>query len=223
MRKALKPKDLISNERERTVTLKMSQDSERMKALVALKQHLEKRIEELDAENKELKTSLEAVNSILLEKGFKRVSIKEAEQPTKETAQPTEEALAREEKTAGYSGGEPENVIPLKAMNDESLAIIYIEKDSIHVLPDESKHFSVNTPPFGNFLVERVLAKMQEKDNELVRMKQLTPDKMFAYNIIREGDLIREIVIKNVDEERFKELKSSIRWTLEKMYEKMKS
>jgi hypothetical protein len=223
MRKALKPKDLISNERERTVTMKMSQDSERMKALVALKQHLEKRIEELDAENKELKTSLEAVNSILLEKGFKRVSIKEAEQPTKETAQPTEEALAREEKTAGYSGGEPENVIPLKAMNDESLAIIYIEKDSIHVLPDESKHFSVNTPPFGNFLVERVLAKMQEKDNELVRMKQLTPDKMFAYNIIREGDLIREIVIKNVDEERFKELKSSIRWTLEKMYEKMKS
>jgi hypothetical protein len=46
---------------------------------------------------------------------------------------------------------------------------------------------------------------------------------MFAYNIMREGDLIREIVIKNVDDDRLKELKSSIRWTLEKMYEKMKS
>jgi hypothetical protein len=204
----------------------MSQETERMKSLVSLKQHLEKRIERIDAEAKELKISLDAVNSILLEKGFKRGNIKEAEQPAKETtqpSQPTEEAMAKEEKTAGYRGGEPENVIPLKAMNDESLAIIYIEKDSIHILPDETKHFSVNTPPFGNFLVERVLAKMQEKDNELVRMKQLTPDKMFAYNIIREGDLIREIVIKNVDEERFKELKSSIRWTLEKMYEKMKS
>ena len=63
---------------------------------------------------------------------------------------------------------------------------------------------------------------MQEKDNELVRMGQLTPDKMFAYNIVHEGDLIREIVIRNVDEERLRELKSSIRWTLEKMYEKMK-
>jgi hypothetical protein len=93
----------------------------------------------------------------------------------------------------------------------------------LHVLPDESKSFSVNTPPFSHFLVERVLAKMQEKDNELVRMGQLTPDKMFAYNIIREGDLIREIVIKNVDEERLRELKSSIRWTLEKMYDKMRS
>jgi len=80
----------------------------------------------------------------------------------------------------------------------------------------------VNTPPFNNFLIERVLAKMQEKDSELVRMGQLTPDKMFAYNIVREGDLLREIVIKNVDEERLRELKSSIRWTLEKMYEKMK-
>jgi hypothetical protein len=46
---------------------------------------------------------------------------------------------------------------------------------------------------------------------------------MFSYNIVREGDLIREIIIKNVDDERVKELKSSIRWTFEKMFEKMKS
>ena len=64
---------------------------------------------------------------------------------------------------------------------------------------------------------------MQEKDKELVRLGQLATDKMFCYNIVREGDLIREIIIKNVDDERLKELKSSIRWTLEKMFEKMKS
>ncbi len=201
----------------------MSQDSERMKAMLALKQRLEKRLDRLDNEAKEVKATLDVVNGILLEKGFKRGDIKEAAAPLKEPTQPSEEPRAKEEKTSGYRGGEPENVIPLKTINDESLAIIYIEKDSIHVLPDESKNFSVNTPPFGNFLVERVLAKMQDKDGELVRMKQLTPDKMFSYNIIREGDMIREIVIRNVDEERFKELKSSIRWTLEKMYEKMKS
>jgi hypothetical protein len=90
-------------------------------------------------------------------------------------------------------------------------------------LPDESKNFSVNTPPFENFLVEKILSKMREKDVELVKSKHLSQDKMFAYNIMREGEHIREIVIQNVDEERLKELKSSIRWTLEKMYEKMKS
>ena len=48
---------------------------------------------------------------------------------------------------------------------------------------------------------------MQEKDKELVRLGQLQTDKMFSYNIVREGDLIREIIIKNVDDERLKELK----------------
>jgi hypothetical protein len=43
---------------------------------------------------------------------------------------------------------------------------------------------------------------------------------MFAYNVVTEGDLIRELILRNVDEDRLKELKSSIRWTLEKMYEK---
>jgi hypothetical protein len=208
----------------------MSQDQDRIKAMVALKQRLEKRLAELDAEANEVKSSLEAVNSILLEKGFRRGSIKDAESATAEEPKETsaqskpETTATKESKPRGYHGGEPENVMPLKTMNEESLALIYIEKDnSVHVLPDESKHFSVNTPPFGNFLVERVLAKMQDKDAELVRLKQLTPDRMFSYNIARENDLIREIVIWNVDEERFKELKSSIRWTLEKMYEKMKT
>jgi hypothetical protein len=118
---------------------------------------------------------------------------------------------------------EKESVIPLKTMADEPLALMYFEKQAIHVLPDESKNFNVNTPPFTNFLVEKVFSKMQEKDAELVKAKQLTADKMFSFNIVREDDLIREIVIKNVDEERLKELKSSIRWTFEKMYEKMKS
>jgi hypothetical protein len=195
--------------------------------MVALKQRLEERLAKLDAEAKELQATLDAVNGILLEKGFRRGNIKEAEaQAAAREASPEyrqEEAEPKASRPTGYQGGEPENVIPLKTVNDESLAIIYIEKDnSIHVLPDESKHFNVNTTPFSNFLVERVLAKMQDKDAELVRLKQLTPEKMFSYNIVREDDLIREIVIKNVDEERLKELKSSIRWTFDKMYEKMK-
>jgi hypothetical protein len=194
----------------------MSQDSEKLKALVNFKKKLEKRIEELDAEMKEASATLEAVNSVLLERGFKRGDIKEVKEP-KEEAPPPVDVTVKAEKPA-----EPESVIPLKTMADEPLAIIYVDKEALHVLPDESKNFSVNTPPFQAFLVERVLAKMQEKDSELVRMGQLTAGKMFAYNVVREGDLIREIVIRNVDEDRLRELKSSLRWTLEKMYEKTK-
>lgn len=219
----------------------MSQDSDKMKALVAFKERLEEQLEKLDAETKEFQAMLDAVNSILLEKGFKRGDLKQAPPPPppapKEEAPPepapteipvvvvTPEKPAEqtaETKPVAPPVQDAESVIPLKTLDDEPLAIIYVDKQSMHVLPDERKNFNVNTPPFSHFLVERVLAKMQEKDNELVRMGQLTPEKMFAYNIVREGDLIREIVIRNVDEERLKELKSSIRWTLEKMYDKMK-
>ena len=201
----------------------MSQDSEKMKALVTFKKKLEKRIEKLNSELKELQVTLETVDSILLEKGFKRGDMKEVTAAPKEVAPPTEPVAVKEEKPTMPRAAEPESVIPLKTMNDEPLAIIYVDKQALHVLPDESKNFSINTPPFNHFLVERVLAKMQEKDNELVRMGQLTANKMFAYNIVREGDLLREIVIRNVDEERLRELKSSIRWTLEKMHEKTRS
>ncbi len=201
----------------------MAQDTEKMKSLIAFKKRLEEQLEKLTAETKEAEAALDTVNSILLDKGFRRGDIKEAP----EAPVPVEVILPKQEpeapKPAVQHMPEPESVIPLKTMTDEPLALIYFDKQAMHVLPDESKNFSVNTPPFGNFLVERVFAKMQEKDSELVRLGQLTADKIFSYNIVREGDLIREIIIRNVDDERLKELKSSIRWTFDKMYEKMKS
>ncbi len=198
-------------------------DSEKMKALVALKEKLEKRLEALNAETAEVTATLDAVNSVLLEKGFKRGDMKEVAQPPKEPMPQDETAVAVEEKVPFAQTQETESVIPLRAVNEEPLAIIYVEKDELHILPDENKRFSIKTPPFSQFLVERILARMQEKDSELVRAGQLAPEKMFAYNIVLEGDLIREIMFKNVDEERLRELKSSIRWTFEKMYEKNKS
>jgi hypothetical protein len=207
------------------VLIGLSQDPERMKSLIAFKKRLEDQLDKLNAEAKELQAALDTVNTILLEKGFKRGDIKDATATPTPPPAPKEVVLPKQvaaEASKPETPNETETVIPLKTMNEEPLALMYFEKQQIHVMPDESKKFSVNTPPFTNFLVEKVFAKMQEKDKELVRLGQLTTDKMFSYNITREGDLIREIIIKNVDEERLKELKSSIRWTLEKMFEKMK-
>lgn len=205
----------------------MAQEPEKMKAIIAFKKRLEDQLEKLSAETHEVQATLEVVNQMLLEKGFKRGDIKEIPQSMpKEVVLPKEEPEPAAQKPASVptqQHSEPESVIPLKTMAEEPLALMYFDKQTIHVMPDESKQFSMNTPPFGNFLVEKVFAKMQEKDKELVRLGQLTTDKMFSYNVVHEGDSLREIIIKNVDDERLKELKSSIRWTFEKMYEKMKS
>lgn len=73
---------------------------------------------------------------------------------------------------------------------------------------------------FPLFQILKVLAKMQEKDREAAESGEITPEKILSYNISRDGDEIRKIIIRNVSAERYRELKSTIRWTLEKMYEK---
>ena len=195
----------------------MSQDADKIKRIVSFKHKLEKRVEELESELKELQATLEAVNSILLEKGFKRAEI------TKPSAEV--EALPPKEEVVIEPPQPPtefESVIPLRTVTGELLATLYVSEDSLQVIPADDKNFNVNTPPFTPFLVERVLTKMHEKDSELARTGQIAPEKVFSYNIVKEGDIIREIFIKHVDQDRLRELKSSIRWTLEKMHEKMK-
>jgi hypothetical protein len=208
-------------------------DTEKMKTFIAFKKRLENQLETLNVEIKEVQAALDLVNTMLLEKGFKRGDLKEIPPPDL----PKEVVLPKQEQTFQISidtrstptltttvtPHDIENVFPLKTMNDESLALICFDKGVIHVLPDERKQFKANTPPFQNFLVEKVLSKMKEKDEELVNSNQLEANKAFTFDIIKEDNAIREIVIHNVDDERLKEIKSSIRWTLEKMYEKMKS
>jgi uncharacterized coiled-coil protein SlyX len=196
----------------------MSQDAEKIKRLVSFKQKLEKRVEELEFELKELQATLEAINFILIEKGFKHAEI---------TKTPAEmEALSPKEAVTAEPSLQPSTKyesVQLRTVSGELLATLYVSDDSLQVVPAEDKNFNVNTPPFTPFLLERVLAKMQEKDNELAKIGQIAAEKVLSYNIVREGDVIREITIKHVDQDRLRELKSSIRWTLEKMYEKMKS
>ncbi|MGB9959849.1 MAG: hypothetical protein ACPLKQ_04950 [Candidatus Bathyarchaeales archaeon] len=194
----------------------MSEEAEEIKKLLAFKKRLEKRIEKLSSELKDMQTMLETVNSILLSKGFKRAEIAK-------TPQPAEMPPPPKEGVAVPPAEEFREIIPLNTVTGEPLAKMYVGENSLKVVLDKNKEFNVNTPPFNQFLLERVLARMQEKDSELAKDGKLKPEQIFSYNIVREGDLIREIMVKNIDSERLKELKSSIRWTLEKMYEKMKS
>lgn len=200
------------------IVIAMSEEAEKVKKLITFKKKLEKRAEELESELEEMRTMLEAVNTVLLEKGFKRAEISEIPATT-EVSRLEEEAIVK----PSPSPAEYASIIPLKTVAGELLANIYLGEGLLRVVLAEDKSFSANTSPFAQFLVERVLAKMQEKDSELVRTGQLAPDKIFSYHIVREGDTVREILIRNFDDNRLRELKSSIRWTLEKMYEKMES
>jgi hypothetical protein len=194
-------------------TMTERKEAEKLKRIAELRSILEKRIEETETELEGLQVILEFVDAKLLEKGFKRAEIGK---PSPTPPAPMEPAV-----TSPATGFE--ETVPLKTVAGDLLANLYVAEGSVRVVPAEDKTFDVNTPPFMPFLVERVLTKMQERDQEAARTGEITPDKILSYNIVRDGDVIREIAVKNVGSERLRELKSTVRWTLEKMYEKAQS
>jgi hypothetical protein len=196
----------------------MSEDADKTKRLIAFKKKTESRIEELENELKEQQATLEIVNSILLEKGFKHPEIKP--RPSTEPHPEEEKAQMLSEKIAEHVESEPVGTQTLKSATGEVLAQLHVDGDLLHVVITENKTFNINTPPFNQFLVQRVLLKMQERDSELVRAGRLDAGRILCFDVIREGDTVRELVIRNIDSERVRELSSSIRWTLEKMDEK---
>ena len=198
-------------------------DEDKMRKMAELRLTLEKRVNELQAELDQVRTVLDFVNSILIEKGFKKLEIRSPPQPAvvvEEQVQPTQRIPKAVETVPAF---EQVSAIPIKTVTGDLLAELFTDDENMRVILAKDKQFTVDTPPFTAFLVQRVLAKMQEKDRESASAGEIPPEKILSYEIIKDGDAVREINIGNIGADRVRELKSSIRWTLEKMFEKMKA
>ena len=181
---------------------------EEIKKIAELREILEEKIKNLEVELEGMKALLEIINRILIERSFRRAG----EIGKIEAAKQTEAPLPAKKIL---------RTIPLKTSSGELLARMYVEEDQIRIVPAEDKEFDVNIPPFTAFLIDKILEKMKEKDEDLVRQGKLMPSEVLSYEVEKEGNILREIRIKNIDEQREREIRSATRWTLEKMYEKM--
>jgi hypothetical protein len=187
---------------------------EEVKRLAEIKMRLEKRIRKLEAELENYRAIMEIVNSNLAEKSFKKIETPIA--PPK-LAPPSIPSPPRPTPPVEYR-----QIVPLKTSTGTMLANMYISEDTIRVIPAEGIMLNINTPPFQAFLINRVLDPMQTRDRESAKTGEITPDEILSYKITQEGDVIQELVIRNYrDEKRLREIKTSLRWTLEKMFEKM--
>jgi hypothetical protein len=187
-----------------------NEEKEKIKKIAKLRAVLEKRVEAMETELDEMKTLLSLIDVTLLKEGFKRAEISKPVQTTQKQETPQPSPMPQKKG------------IPLKTVTGDLLAQLYTEKGSMQIVLAEDKNFDINTPPFTSFFVERVLAKMQEKDKEDASKGKLAPENTLSFSMKQDGNIIKEININNLRPERSRELKSSIRWTLEKMYERMK-
>ena len=187
-----------------------NEEKETIKKIAKLRATLEKRVEAMEAELVEMKTLLSLIDTTLLKESFKRAEISKPVQPPQKQETPPPPVVPQK------------RGVPLKTVTGDLLAELYPEKDSMQIVLAKDKNFDINTPPFTSFFVERVLAKMEEKDKEDAKEGKLAPENILKFSMKQDGNIIREITLHNLRRERSRELKSSIRWTLEKMYERMK-
>ncbi|WP_309491856.1 hypothetical protein [Candidatus Hecatella orcuttiae] len=184
---------------------KTSEEKEELKRLLESKKKIEKRISRHQNEIEHLKTVLGLLDKLILERSYKVA----AELPRKETP-PSPPEAAKE-------------VFSLTARDGTLLANVYLAENFLKAVPEENLKLNVNTPPFQQFLVRKVLNGMAAQDREAVSAGKIDPGEALSFRVKDEGGLIKEITVENYrDQKRLATLKNALRWTLEKMYEKTK-
>lgn len=181
-------------------------DEEIVKELIDLRSYLEKRIQGLEEEAEKLRSLFKIVDEVIVTRSFKMA-----------------ESIPVAQLKPSLSV-EKEEGVPLKTSSGVLLANLYTDDSEIRIVPAEDLVFTVNTPPFQAFLISRILEPMQARDSEAAQRGEITPDRILSYEVVRDGDIVKEIVVKNYGDERhLREIRTASRWTFEKMYEKTRS
>lgn len=185
-------------------------EEEVIRKLSELRSHLDKKIQETEEELDRLRVLLRIVDETVASRSFKRAEV------APRFAQPAAVRAAPSPLVSPRGEG-----IPLKSSTGVMLAEMSVEDNVARVVPVEGITLEVSTQPFQAFLLSKVLDPMQARDKEMVSSGSLPLDKIFSYEVVAEGSVIKEIVIRNFrDEKRLREIQTSVRWTLDKMYEK---
>jgi hypothetical protein len=172
------------------------------KRLAELKAYLDKKVSEHEAEIRSLRSFLETIDNLLAEKSYRKLKLTGTE--TKPISEP--------------SMNPPQTIRTISGVH---LADILVEGKNMRVVPSREIRFDANAPPLRSFLVGKVLEPLHVKDEEATRKQEITPDDVLAYEIDKEGTILKEIHVKNYgDERRLNELKNALRWTFRRMYEK---
>jgi hypothetical protein len=188
--------------------LSREEDSD-LKRLAEMKAYLEKKISDSERETEQLKSFLRAIDSVLVEKSFRRVKI-----PSEAQAASAPEVSEGKERPTS-------EVWPITTPEGVHLADLQITESELMLIPDPNARYDVASPPLRAFLVARVLDPIHMKDEELTRAGQLSADRVLTYEVVEDGGALKSLRVRNYgDQRRLTELRNAMRWTVRRMYEK---
>lgn len=173
---------------------------EETRRLLRIREDLERRIGRLQAEMGDLRRAVAEIDKLIVGRGFR--------QPTPE---------------ADEKGGEEGGAISVKAKDGTVLGSIDVGEREIVFIPRGDLAFAVSIPPFQSFLLDRVLANMRSSDESRAAGGEMPPEEVLSYEVSTDSERILRLAVCNYGgERRLREIRSSLRWTFDKMYEKLR-
>ena len=200
-------------------------DANETKKLLGFKASLETRLREIEQEKTDIRTALDELNGMLVNTGFKTFSTPTTSTPVYVSKPEPESPEPEEEPTAATptSPAPGDDEMSITGKDGTLLGAIIVEGSTLVFTPSEVFKFTTDIPPFQSFLLERVLDNMRRTDQERASNGELEPQDILEYTVETDGDIISKLSITNYGgERRLRELNSSLRWTLDKMYDKLR-
>ena len=180
----------------------MSTESE-TKKLLHFRQIFEKRINHLDQEINDLRKAIQNIDKIIVSQGFKKPI-------------PPFKPLESSQIIPKSDG------ISITSKDGTLLGKLIIEEKNLRFIPTLKLEFNENIPPFKSFLIDRVLENMKTTDKKRANDNGIESEEILDFIIEITDGRITSLYIKNFGgERRLQEISSSLRWTFDKMYEKI--
>ncbi len=177
----------------------MTEESDRAKELAAVKEYIERKLEELRTEISSLEKLKKFIDDELAKVSFKKAA---EVKPVERIGKPPPPELAKAR--------------VLRSKTGEVLARIITLPNELRFIIEPGINLTRDAKPFQSFLVRKVLEAMNKSDLERVDRGLIPPGHELTYEIIYDGDRVKEIIVKNFREEyRLREIINAVRWTLE--------
>jgi hypothetical protein len=182
----------------------MEYSEEQIRDILELKEWISEEIEKHQKDIEKLEKNLVILDSVIKQSSFNRAS---SLMPNNEQKRST--ILDKV------------TLIPIKRGADNKIiANAHVTPDEVVIIPSEDVTLDIETRPFKSFFLGRIIGGMENKDNLDVQNGKISEDAVINCIINKDGNKIREILIKNYRErERVSEIISTASWSFSRMIE----
>lgn len=181
----------------------MDYSEEQIRDILELKEWISEEIEKHQKDIERLEKNLVILDSVIKQSSFSKASsfVSKSEQKGSTLSDKT--------------------MIPIKRSTDNKIiANAHVTPDEVVIIPSEGVILDTETHPFKSFFLGRIIGGMENKDNLEVRNGKIPEDAVINCIINKDGNKIREILIKNYRErERVNEIINTASWSFFRMIE----